>query len=280
MLLYCRRRFGRRWKCRRVVSTLVASPNAFEAQLTTLYRAGRCCCCRARFEPVHITALRRDGIAAAHDVGGGVPQSSLGSVGPLSLPPMFVAQFAMGPCAATTGGLRQRRWWQSSRQPRRCGGRRVGTDDDSRAEQPVGGGDRSITDGDGDTEQRAGEEVRGWLPIPKNDAHVADSPLGPSPILRLPIIRLPARERPGRRALANKFTMVSAVMCCSIHDKNASIPLMTMPHRTDEEPVRQTFYTAKSVAPPLPCPHEVLPRPSSRLGRPPRGSRCGRAPRH
>ena len=89
------------------------------------------------------------------------------------------------------------------------------------------------------------------LPIPKNDAQVAfavgadpnpalaNNPLAMAPATRAPVI------------LRGEFTLLSAINCCSIHDKNASIPLVTMSRLTLTGSGSADVYAAESV--PLGC---------------------------
>ena len=62
-----------------------------------------------------------------------------------------------------------------------------------------------------------------------------------------PLAMAPATMAPA--ILRGEFTMLSAINCCSIHDKNASIPLVTMSRFTLTE--RVDVYAAESV--PLGC---------------------------
>jgi hypothetical protein len=69
----------------------------------------------------------------------------------------------------------------------------------------------------------------GLLPIPKTDAQVAFAVgANPNPALaNNPLVTAPATRAPA--ILRGEFTLLSATIYCSIHDENASIPLVAAP---------------------------------------------------
>ena len=67
------------------------------------------------------------------------------------------------------------------------------------------------------------------LARPKIDTQVAFAVgADPNPALaNIPLVTAPATRAPA--ILRGEFTMLSAMIFCSIHDKNASMPLVTVP---------------------------------------------------
>ena len=203
--------------------------------------------------PSSRSRLRRDGIVAAQNVGGGVPQTALcrnvvvaaaNVCGPIRYGALRRDDVAV---AKEAGGKVQDG-------PRGCSGGRVHTDDDSRAEQPVGVSDRSVADGDGDTEQRAG--AVGAVADAKERRAGRVRRRGYA-IRRLRIIRLPgaATRTPG---LAGR-TLSMVVRSFAVHPRRERFDTaVTMPHRHRRERVWQTFMQLSAFLPRLPCPSEVL----------------------
>ena len=203
------------------------SPNAFRAQFATppMHRDGVVVADHVS-SPVHIAALCRDCVAAAQNISGGVQQAAL-CRDRVAVAADVCGKVRYGASCRDGVAVAKEAGGQVEDRPRACGGGGVRTDDESRAEQPVGVGLRSVADGEGATQQRAG--ASGLLPIPKIDAQVAFAVgANPNPALaNNPLVTAPATRAPA--ILRGEFTMLSAIICCSNHDKNASIPLVAVP---------------------------------------------------
>ena len=144
----------------------------------------------------------------------------------LPLPPMFVAKFAYGAICRDGVAVAKEAGGQVEDRPRACGGGGVRPTTKAAPNNPSAWASAPSPIAMATLNNVLVQSA--LLPIPKNDAQVAFAVgADPNPALaNNPLATAPATRAPA--ILRGEFTMLSAINCCSNHDKNASIPLVTM----------------------------------------------------